>query len=375
MNQALIDILAQVDSMEQYLKVPEDDYLGVVKMIGNDDHFLEWKERLLNELRGEEQIPIIVEIIDLLQDGFTSGWNDEKSFKYMRAKIHVLMERAERSEKEKVAQINQSLKKGMELNTAFENYSIIHLVGEGGNGRVYSAVSSTGEKVAIKFVKRELGNNKFNRFKNEIWFCEKANHKNIIRVLDRGYVHLDDDYSFYVMPLYSQTLRDKIKEGICADDIISIFSGILDGLEYAHGQATIHRDIKPENILFAENSNEPVISDFGIAHFAEEQMIASVKTKRNDRMCNFQYCAPEQKMRGREILPQTDIYAAALILNEMFTGEIPLASGHKTIASVNSRFSYLDEIVEKILKQDPKERMYPEQAIREKIRASMPCGK
>ena len=163
----------------------------------------------------------------------------------------------------------------------------------------------------------------------------------------------DKDYVFYVMPLYAESLKKKIKEGIPHENILDIFIGLLKGLKYSHEQGSIHRDIKPENIMFAEGSLVPVICDFGIAHFAEEDLLTVVETKVTDRMANFQYAAPEQRKRGGNICFQTDIYALALILNEMFTGEIPQAAGHKRIADVNADYKYMDDLFDMLFKQDP----------------------
>ena len=171
------------------------------------------------------------------------------------------------------------------------------------------------------------------------------------------------DYVFYVMPLYADTLKDKIKAGIPTDKVLDVFIGLLEGLKYAHEHGTIHRDIKPENIMFRKDSFEPIICDFGIAHFTEEDLLTIVETKATDRMANFQYSAPEQRKRGGNVCFQTDIYALALILNEMFTGEIPQAVGHKRIADVSAEYKYLDDLFDLLFKQDPNERLYPEDAI------------
>lgn len=260
---------------------------------------------------------------------------------------------------------NQSkLEKNTIINTAFDRYKLIKQVGSGGNGRVFSALNTSNEQFAIKFLDQSIGVDKLKRFKNEIAFCEHHRHKNIVPILDRGYVHLGGkDYVFYVMPLFADTLKSKIATGISPDDAVHIFVGILEGLKYAHEHSTIHRDIKPENILFAANSNEPIICDFGIAHFAEEDLLTAIETKPEDRMANFYYAAPEQYMRGIVTTPQTDIYSAGLILNEMFTKEIPQASGYKKIADVNMDYGYLDNVFEQLYRQDPADRLYPEERI------------
>ena len=263
----------------------------------------------------------------------------------------------------------EKLKKGTTVQTAFDEYTLIDQVGEGGNGRVFAATNSAGEQVAIKFVARSIGGEKLKRFKNEIAFCERHNHRNIVTILDRGSVSLDDKgYVFYVMPLYAESLKKKLQSGISHENILDIFIGLIEGLKYSHEHGSIHRDIKPENIMFAEGSLIPVICDFGIAHFAEEDLLTVVETKATDRMANFYYAAPEQYKRDGKVYPQTDIYSVALILNEMFTGEIPQAAGHKRIADINADYKYLDDLFDLLFKQDPKDRLYPEDAILSELR-------
>ena len=161
------------------------------------------------------------------------------------------------------------------------------------------------------------------------------------------------------MPFYRRTLRTCIDEGLSPDQTIKIFIGLLKGLKTAHEKGVIHRDVKPENILIDERNGEPVLCDFGIAHFSPVEQATIVKTKPDDRLANFQYAAPEQRKKGGSAVFQSDVYSAALILNEMFTREVPQAEGYKTIGEVNPDYRYLDELFSQIYKQDPNERLYP----------------
>ena len=313
-----------------------------------------------------KQDPLIVETIGILDNGFQTGFTDEKDFKELKANLTVITRHLmDFREHESISEGRKmKLKKGAKIQTAFDTYMLLEQVGSGGNGRVFSAKNEDDELVAIKFIGGDIQTKKLKRFKNEIHFCEHHSHKNIVPVLDRGYVFLDEkDYVFYVMPLYKESLRQKIRDGIKPKDVVKIFIGLLEGLKYAHEHEAVHRDIKPENIMFAENSIEPVICDFGIAHFAEEELITVVKTLPNERMANFYYAAPEQYKSEVVTTPQTDIYSAGLILNEMFTREVPQAAGYKKIADVNADYGYLDDVFEQLYRQNPEDRLYPEDRI------------
>ena len=340
----------------------------VLRTINDKPEFVLWKNQLKYQLQTAPQDQLIQETIALLDNGFKNGFTDERDFRELKAKLNLIAEHADRYEVElpdvPTTEKNQSMKKGTIVKTAFDEYTLIKQVGEGGNGKVFSATNGHGESVAIKFVERSISATKLKRFKNEIHFCERHEYKNVVEILDRGCVTLDNtEYVFYVMPLYAETLRDKMKAKIIPEDAVTIFIGLIEGLGYAHKLGTIHRDIKPENIMFKAGSLEPIICDFGIAHFAEDELLTIIETKKGDRMANFQYAAPEQRVKGGAATAQTDIYAAALILNEMFTGEIPQAVDHKTIASVAPDYAYLDDVFAQLFKQNASDRVYPEEKI------------
>ena len=361
----LIKTLNRVNDLKALLTVSDDVSKGfpAVKTIYNKPAFLKWKEQAMLQLRMLKPEPIIKDTITLLADRFKTGWTDEQDFGELQAKIGVILDDIDfflpTESSEGIMKVER-MAKGTVVHTAFADYELIEQIGSGGNGRVFAVKNSDGEKFAIKFVEKNTSTIKRKRFKNEINFCENYTHKNVVTIVDRGYAFLDEkDYVFYVMPLYKETLRDKIKAGVSAEDAVGIFVGILEGLKYAHEHGAIHRDIKPENILFPEDNIEPIICDFGIAHFSEENLLTAVETKQADRMANFYYAAPEQYKRGGEICPQTDIYAAGLILNEMFTKEIPQATGYTTIGSVNPEYAFLDEVFARLFKQNPADRLYP----------------
>lgn len=248
-------------------------------------------------------------------------------------------------------------REGSKVVTTFDEYVLGKQLGQGGAGTVFYAKAADGESVAIKLLKKGLSSEKIKRFKNEIAFCQGNWHAGIIRVLDHGFSFENEEKRFfYVMPIYDSTYRDYISFdkdlSQCENSIIQI----LDAVEVAHSRGCFHRDIKPENILANKSFSQFVLSDFGIAHFEEEDLVTAVETKHASRLANFQYASPEQKTRDAKVDHRADIYALGLIINETFTRQVPHGTGFKKIADVSSAHSYLDKIVEKMIHQNPDRR-------------------
>jgi serine/threonine protein kinase len=247
------------------------------------------------------------------------------------------------------------LKKNTELRTAFESYSVTEQIGAGGAGEVYKVADGEGKNFAIKILNKDTADaKKLRRFRNEINFCSKPIHKNVIQIIDRGLAPSGE--TFYVMPLYSGTLQNLIEKSISHDKILPYFGKVLDGVEAAHLLGSWHRDLKPKNILHDQSSDELIVADFGIAKFNEDMIMEAVETSLGDKLANFSHCAPEQKIRGAKIGSQADVYALGLMLNEMFTGKIPAGTGFARIQSVGPGYEYLDGIVDQMLRQNPSDR-------------------
>lgn len=246
------------------------------------------------------------------------------------------------------------MKKPIELRTTFDTYAVIKKIGEGGSGVVYQVRDSGGILLAAKFIDPDRATkDKLKRFRNELGFGSRPRHPAIVRVLDNGIT--DDGAPFFIMPWYENSLRSIMGKTTPAQSI-ELIKKLLDGLEAAHLLGVVHRDIKPENILVDAKLSELVIADFGIARFEEDDLLTAVETKHDARLANFVYAAPEQRVRGRDVDHRADIYALGLIINEIFTGEVPQGTGFKTISSVSNEHRYLDDIAEKMLSQDPKDR-------------------
>jgi serine/threonine protein kinase len=242
--------------------------------------------------------------------------------------------------------------------TTFSKYIATEIIGEGGSGRVYKANDENGGTFAIKLLDPEKATSeKRKRFQNEVAFCMKRQLPNIIIIIDHG-IFIDNKKSepFYVMTFFDSSLRKLIAHGIEPGKVLPLFTQILNGTEAAHLLGVVHRDLKPENILYDPAKDYLVVADFGIASFGEEELFTLVETNPHARLANFLYAAPEQKKRGSKVDRRADIYALGLMLNEMFTGDIPEGTGFKSIGKIAPEYKYLDELVSLMLRQSPQER-------------------
>jgi serine/threonine protein kinase len=248
------------------------------------------------------------------------------------------------------------LKKPISAETAFSEYVLDELIGEGGAGRVFGGKTAEQVAVAVK-VLTATTSDKRRRFKNEIGFLSRNRHGNVVSVIDHGVVRSADVQGpFYVMRRFDGNLRDLMRAEIPPPKVLSYFNQILDGVEAAHLQGVVHRDLKPENILYDAQANILAIADFGIASFTEDQLVTLVETSPAQRLANFQYAAPEQRAAGQRVSVPADIYALGMILNEMFTKTVPHGTSYRKIADLFSDYAYLDRLVDEMLRQKPTDR-------------------
>lgn len=248
------------------------------------------------------------------------------------------------------------LKKPIEVETTCDTYRLDQIIGEGGAGRVYGGVDGVGKPIALKLL-TNVTSDKRRRFKNEIGFLTKNTHPNIVTVLDHGIAKSDAiNGPFFVMQRCKCSLGQLMKDKRDGEQSLRLFAQILDGVEAAHLKGVVHRDLKPENVLVAEGDSKLLVADFGIAQFREEELLTAVKTQDGQRLANFIYAAPEQRAVGTAISAATDIYALGLILNELFTGQVPQGTNYELIATGHPGFAFLDRIVETMLRQKPVDR-------------------
>jgi serine/threonine protein kinase len=322
------------------------------------EKYLNDYNRLLSEIKGHGYCSKFEPIKPVPQGAkIAFGKAERLKLREIIYEAEKLLEVVKQEENDK-AVTAKGRSKELVFETIANTYKPVSLIGNGGAGVVYKVKDIEDKEFALKYMPpNKISKDKLKRFRNEIGFCGKNTHKNILTVLDTGFVDCDGvKCPFYVMPLFNGSLRQLMINGIAREKVLPYFSQLLDGVEAAHLQGVWHRDLKPENILVDSTVDSLIVADFGIAHFEEELLQTIVETSHDSRLANFQYAAPEQRVKGKMVDQRSDIYALGLILNEMYTGKLVHGTGFTRITQIDEKYGYLDALVDSMLKQSIDER-------------------
>jgi len=253
-----------------------------------------------------------------------------------------------------------------------DRYQLTALLATGGMATIYSAIDTRlDRKVAVKIMHPHLAQDEdfVGRFIREAKAAASLSHPNIVAVQDQGWNQSGIPAVFIVMELVEgHTLRDYIYERgkLTVDDALAFIDPVLSALAAAHEIGIIHRDIKPENILISK-SGRVKIADFGLAR---GNMLGTTMTAESSVILgSVSYLSPEQVQRGVAD-SRSDVYAAAIVLFEMITGEKPFAGDspiqiaymhvNEKIPNLSSKVKgihpALDELVARATSTNPDER-------------------
>jgi serine/threonine protein kinase len=145
----------------------------------------------------------------------------------------------------------------------------------------------------------------------------------------------------------------------------SIFLDVCSALAHCHEHGVVHRDLKPENILVDTEANRGILSDFGLALVVD----ATNLTKSREMLGTISYMSPEM-LRAGDVGPTSDVYQIALVIYEVFAGDLPLRSDNPVttasrrvtetippLCSVNWQVApAFSEILSRALRPDPADR-------------------
>jgi hypothetical protein len=193
-----------------------------------------------------------------------------------------------------------------------DGFTLKRGVGAGGFGEVYYALSDGGKEVALKLV----------RGQQEIELrgiaqCLNLKHPHLVGLFD---LKTDSQGEHWVVMEYItgeplSVVLNRHPSGLPHELARQWFLALCKAVAYLHDHGIVHRDLKPGNI-FIENGALKV-GDYGLSKFIS----SSQRTAQTQSVGTVYYMAPEISTGNYN--KQIDIYAAGIILYEMFTGKVP----------------------------------------------------
>jgi serine/threonine protein kinase len=213
------------------------------------------------------------------------------------------------------------------LQKTLERYDVLDRIAVGGMAEVFlaKAYGAHGfeKTLAIKKILPELARDaEFEaRFIAEAKVAVRLSHANVVQVFDFGRIGESLFIAMeYVDGLDLAALLRKLKDEkrlVPLPAAFHIAIEIVRALDFAHQHGVVHRDVSPSNILLSR-AGEVKIGDFGIAVAAQPHKAARPGTRKV--MGKWRYMSPEQT-RGDTLDTRSDLFSAAVVLFELFTGE------------------------------------------------------
>jgi serine/threonine protein kinase len=238
-------------------------------------------------------------------------------------------------------------------------WTLIEMLGQGGNGEVWSCVNQNGDKAAIKILKK-IKPKPYARFKDETLIIEQLSGiAGIVRIKDKFLPErLGKDVPFYIMPLAknSRSFLSQLTIELKVDAIIQVAETVAK----LHLLQIFHRDIKPANILHYDS--EFALADFGLVDYPNKKEVS----RTNEELGPKWTMAPEMRRLSSKASPgPADVYSLAKTLWIFLTGEHKSFDGQYLASSIISLKHYLpqiytsplDELLYKCTDNDPSQRL------------------
>ncbi len=130
-----------------------------------------------------------------------------------------------------------------------------------------------------------------------------------------------EDQFFYLVQEYidGQNLEEELiqKGKFSEQQVLQVLQEILNVLKFIHDRNILHRDIKPSNIM-RRRDGKLFLLDFGAV-----KQVTSASSGRSGSSTGIYSMgfAPPEQIAGRQVYPSTDLYALAVTILTLLTGQ------------------------------------------------------
>jgi serine/threonine protein kinase len=214
------------------------------------------------------------------------------------------------------------LSKGKQING---KYRLEHELASGGMGALWVAFDlKLRRRVAVKILHADMAASEDvrTRFEREAWAVAQIQSPYVVQTYDYG---ITRGVPFIVLELLEgEDLRARLlrESRLPLAEALGISTQILRGLDAVHAQGVIHRDLKPANIFLSRAAGEEVVKllDFGVARVSGRELRRDV-TLAGQIVGTPRYMSPEQVSGHHGVSARSDLWAVAVILYRVLTGE------------------------------------------------------
>lgn len=246
----------------------------------------------------------------------------------------------------------------------FNRYQLGELIGEGGFGKVHSAIDTkTNERVAIKILHDKHRANKSirQRFCRGAEALSRLSHPGVVET--RAVVEEDGQHTFFVMELIEgknlETLVQEFPQRKAS--LLGLVLQAGEALAYVHSKNIIHRDVKPSNIVVSSATGRVKLIDFDlITHEAAVPMTTG-------QIGDAYYCPPEACESGAKSFAY-DVYSLAVTIVFVIHGRNISAANLRDVAMNLPVSAEMTRVLRHALHKDPMRRTNSVVALCEAVR-------
>lgn len=160
-------------------------------------------------------------------------------------------------------------------------------------------------------------------------------------VIVPGLQSKQQDQFFYLVQEFidGENLEEELtsRGGFSESEVLFVMRSILPVLQFVHDKNIIHRDIKPSNIMRHRNG-KLFLLDFG----AVKQVTNSPQGVGNSSTGIYSLgFAPPEQMSGGQVFPSTDLYALAVTIILLLTGQKDIS---ELFDAYNNQLQWRDKV-------------------------------